>query len=113
LGLGDETFSYNEKSELVQVIRVDGLVAKCAYDPTGQRPSKQVTAKDGAITTTLFAGAEVEIRNGTVLHYVMLGAGRTGFEGLDLIRNREGIHADGYHRATTRLLSVRMILFHQ
>jgi len=58
------------------VARADGLTANYAYDPTGQRVSKQVKAKDGSISTTLFAGAEVEVRNRKVLHYVMLGARR-------------------------------------
>jgi RHS repeat-associated protein len=76
LGLADKTFTYNEKSELVRLTRTDGLTANYTYDPTGQRVSKQVTEKDGTVTTTLFAGAEVEIRNGTVLHYVLLGGRR-------------------------------------
>ena len=76
LGLGDKTFGYNEKNELVRVRRADGLVADYTYDPTGHRASKQVTAKDGTVTSTLFAGAEVEIRSGKVLHYVMLGGRR-------------------------------------
>jgi RHS repeat-associated protein len=60
----------------VRVTRADGLVADYTYDPTGQRASKQVRAKDGSVTTTLFAGAEVEIRNGKALHYVLLGVRR-------------------------------------
>ncbi len=76
LGLADKTFSYNEKNELVRVTRTDGLVANYAYDPTGQRISKQVTDKGGTVVSTLFAGTEVEIRSGKVLHYVLLGGRR-------------------------------------
>ena len=76
LGLADKTFAYNEKNELSQVTRADGLVANYTYDPTGQRASKQVTAKDGTVTATQFAGAEVEIRNGKILHYILLGGRR-------------------------------------
>ena len=76
LGFGDKTFSYNEKNELARVARTDGLVANYTYDPTGQRASKQVTAKDGTVTTTLFVGTEVEIRNAKVLQYVLLGGKR-------------------------------------
>ena len=78
LGLADKTLTYNEKNELSRVARNDGLVANYAYDPTGQRVSKQLTAKDGTVTTTLFIGSEVEIQNGTVLHYVLLGGRRIG-----------------------------------
>ena len=76
LGLANKSFAYNEKNELSRVTRSDGLVASYTYDPSGQRASKQVTAGDGTVTTTLFAGAEVEIRNGQVLHYVVLGGRR-------------------------------------
>jgi len=76
LGLADKTFAYNQKNELSRVTRVDGLVANYTYDPTGQRFSKQVTGKDGTVTATQFAGSEVEIRNGKVLHYVSLGGRR-------------------------------------
>jgi RHS repeat-associated protein len=76
LGLGDKSFTYNAKNELVGLKRADGLTAVYAYDPTGQRVSKQLTAKNGAVTRTLFVGAEVEIRDGKALHYVTLGARR-------------------------------------
>jgi RHS repeat-associated protein len=76
LGLAGKTFTYNEKNELVSMTRANGLTASYAYDPTGQRVSKQVKARDGSVTTTQFIGAEVELRNGRALHYVMLGSRR-------------------------------------
>jgi RHS repeat-associated protein len=76
LGFSDRAFTYNEKNELSSTVRADGLKASYAYDPTGQRVSKQVTAKDGTVTTTLFAGGEVEIRDGKALHFVTVGSRR-------------------------------------
>ena len=76
LGLAGKTFAFNQKNELVRVTRADGTVARYAYDPKGQRASKTVTDKLGAATTTLFAGAEVEIRGGTTFHFVHLGERR-------------------------------------
>jgi RHS repeat-associated protein len=76
LGLDDKTFEYNEKNELARVTRTDGLVAEYTYDPAGQRASKRVTDGNGGVTTTLFAGPEIELRNGKVLRYVLLGGRR-------------------------------------
>jgi RHS repeat-associated protein len=76
LGLGDKTFSYNEKNELTRVKRADGLTAEYAYDPSGLRMSKRVVAANGTVTQTLFPGAEIEIRDGKAVHYVFLGASR-------------------------------------
>jgi RHS repeat-associated protein len=75
LGFGGNAFTYNEKSELAKVVRGDGLTAVYAYDPQGRRVSKQVTL-GGIVTTTLFAGTDVEIRNGQTVHFVELGGRR-------------------------------------
>ena len=83
LGLADKTFAYDEKSQLVKMTRADGLVAAYAYAPNGARVSKQVTDAGGAVTTTLFVGDEIEIRDGKLYRYAHLGPRRVGMLGPD------------------------------
>ena len=75
LTLPGQTLAYNDRNELVKIVREDGLVAEYRYDHLGRRVSKRVDDGHGGVVRTLYLG-EAEIRNGVASYFVTLGLKR-------------------------------------
>ncbi len=97
LNLPGQHFAYNAKNELVRLTTDAGLVADYGYDHLGLRMSKRVDDGQGHVAQTFYVGSLVEIRDGTPVHFVRIGARRVAILAAGGIRY---VHEDGVGSTT-------------
>ncbi len=79
LALPGRTLGWDAKGQLARVERSDGTRAEYGYDHGGIRVRKTVT-RGAVVTDTVFLGQYAEVRDGTVVTYVVLNGLRVAMD---------------------------------